>query len=138
MNSRQRGASYLLAVLLAGRALDAFDLPWEQGVEAHGGGPESPAVQLPGPEDAALPQELPAAAAPETAETAPTPTVPLNINEAGEAQLQALPGIGPVLAARIVAFRQENGAFKDMANLRRVKGVGARMAERLAPLLRFE
>ena len=139
MNSRQRGASFLLALLLAGRVLDAFDLPWEQSAEPQQRGGLDSTVPAPArPFETVPPPPLPAAAALETAETAPTPQAPLRLNEAGERQLQALPGVGPVLAGRIVAFREEHGAFADMAALRRVKGIGVRLAERLAPLLRFD
>ena len=139
MNARQRGASFLLALVLVGRAIDAFDVPWEQQEEQRSAWLETsgflPAIPL---EDSTAGREVLAAATSKTAETARPPSTPLPINDAGEQQLQALPGVGPVLAARIVAFRTEHGAFQDMASLRQVKGVGARMVERLAPLLRFD
>jgi competence protein ComEA len=42
-------------------------------------------------------------------------------------------GIGPVLAERIVAWRQEHGRFASVQELARVPGIGARTVERLAP-----
>jgi competence protein ComEA len=137
MNARQRGATFLLVLVLAGRGIDALDLPWEHNPNARDG-TRRLADEVGAREDSLTTPPPPAADATETAETAPTQTTPLAINQATESQLQALPGIGPVLAARIVAFRGENGPFADMAALRRVKGVGPRMSERLAPLLRFE
>lgn len=50
--------------------------------------------------------------------------LPLNINTATAQQLQSLPGIGPVLAQRIVDDRQANGAFSSVAQLTRVNGIG--------------
>ena len=50
---------------------------------------------------------------------------PLNINTATAAQLDALPGIGPVMAARIIAYREKNGLFKAITDLRKVSGMGA-------------
>jgi len=46
------------------------------------------------------------------------------INKAGVDELVALPGIGPVLAERIVSFRHENGNFKEASDLIKVKGIG--------------
>lgn len=48
----------------------------------------------------------------------------LDPNLATAADLAALPGIGPVLAQRIVAFREEHGPFKNIADLQEVKGLG--------------
>jgi competence protein ComEA len=56
--------------------------------------------------------------------TPPAPARPLDINRASVDDLTRLPGIGPVLAARIVAARDANGAFRSVDDLRRVSGVG--------------
>ena len=56
----------------------------------------------------------------------------LNINTATAAQLQDLPGVGPVLAERIVAYRQENGAFTTIEQLLLVEGVGETLLESIA------
>jgi competence protein ComEA len=61
------------------------------------------------------------------------------VNRASAADLQRLPGVGPVLAARIVAERDARGPFQDPGDLRRrVRGIGARTSARLAPHLRFD
>lgn len=49
----------------------------------------------------------------------------LDINRADEEALQTLPGIGPALARRIVAYREAHGPFRQTADLLRVPGVGA-------------
>lgn len=59
----------------------------------------------------------------------------LDINEASAEELTALPGIGETLAARIVAYRAENGAFHDIGELREVKGVGDALLEKLTPYI---
>lgn len=51
---------------------------------------------------------------------------PLDINAATVAQLEALPGVGPVLAQRIVDWRAEHGRFSTVDELREVSGIGAR------------
>jgi competence protein ComEA len=48
----------------------------------------------------------------------------VNINTADEPALTALKGIGPALAARIAAYRKENGAFQNKEDLMNVKGIG--------------
>ncbi len=53
----------------------------------------------------------------------PTPAGNININTASVKELGALPGIGPVLAARIVAYRTANGSFQTPEDLMRVPGI---------------
>lgn len=48
----------------------------------------------------------------------------VNINTAGEAELDKLPGIGPAMAKRIIEYRTENGAFQAPEEIKRVKGIG--------------
>jgi len=48
----------------------------------------------------------------------------LNLNRASTEELQKLPGVGPVLAARIVAFREEHGPFRTVDDLLQVSGIG--------------
>jgi len=55
---------------------------------------------------------------------AATATGPLNLNAASATELDALPGIGPVLAQRIVDWRTEHGRFDTVEQLREVKGIG--------------
>jgi competence protein ComEA len=48
----------------------------------------------------------------------------VHINKAGVDELQALPGVGPVLADRIVTYRDEHGPFKSIEDLLDVPGIG--------------
>ena len=61
----------------------------------------------------------------------------LNLNEATVAQLVELPGIGPVLAERIVSARQKK-PFKRAEDLLRVKGLGRKRFSKLKAFLRVE
>lgn len=54
----------------------------------------------------------------------PAPSGPVDINRASADDLTRLPGIGPVLAARIVAARDARGPFASVDDLRRVSGMG--------------
>ncbi|MFH7320907.1 ComEA family DNA-binding protein [Desulfurivibrio sp. D14AmB] len=55
----------------------------------------------------------------------------LNINTAGQEQLQALPGIGPAKAAAIIEYRTANGPFNSVDDLAKVKGIGAKTLDGL-------
>jgi competence protein ComEA len=52
------------------------------------------------------------------------PHGPISINTADIAQLDLLPGIGPVMAGRIIAYRKQNGAFSAIDELRKITGMG--------------
>jgi competence ComEA-like helix-hairpin-helix protein len=66
----------------------------------------------------------------------PAGTVPLN--HAGVEELSALPGIGPALAARIVAYRDSAGPFRTVDELGRVRGIGPAKLAALRPLVRLQ
>lgn len=59
-----------------------------------------------------------------SADAAVSTQEPVNINTATSEQLQTLPGIGEVLAQRIIAFREENGPFRLVQELTDVRGIG--------------
>jgi competence protein ComEA len=59
----------------------------------------------------------------------------LNLNTADATQLDALPGVGPSTAAKIVADRQANGPFKAPDDLGRVPGIGPKKLDQLKPLV---
>lgn len=48
----------------------------------------------------------------------------VNINTATQTELETLPGIGPSLALKIINYRNENGKFKDIEDLKNVSGIG--------------
>ena len=50
---------------------------------------------------------------------------PININRATLRQLDALDGIGPVIAGRIIEYRKKNGSFLTVEDLQKVSGIGA-------------
>lgn len=58
----------------------------------------------------------------------------IDVNAAPAESLTMLPGIGPVLAERIVADREANGPFRSLDELDRVRGIGPRTIEKLRPL----
>lgn len=62
----------------------------------------------------------------------------VNINTAGADQLQRLPGIGPAMAARVLAFRQQVGGFKQLEDLQEVGGIGPKKYAKIAPLVKLK
>ncbi|HEY8471002.1 MAG TPA: helix-hairpin-helix domain-containing protein [Longimicrobiales bacterium] len=64
---------------------------------------------------------------------APGPPAPLDLNRATAAELERLPGIGPALAARIVAHRDSAGQFGEVDELLQVRGIGPALLARLKP-----
>ncbi|HET8970091.1 MAG TPA: helix-hairpin-helix domain-containing protein [Candidatus Nanopelagicales bacterium] len=63
------------------------------------------------------------------------PGAPLDLNTADQPMLETLPGVGPVTAAAILAYRTEHGRFTTIDQLQEVDGIGPVTYQRLAPLL---
>ncbi|PYC77112.1 DNA-binding protein [Streptomyces tateyamensis] len=76
---------------------------------------------------------LPGPPAPATGPTAPRG--PLSLNRATQEQLDALPGIGPVLAKHILDYRSQHGSFRSLDQLGQISGIGSRKLAELKPLL---
>ncbi len=78
----------------------------------------------------------------ETTAAAETPTeethaivFPIDINRAGKEELMALPGIGEVLAGRILTYRDQNGSFSAPEGLMNVEGIGEKRMEAIWDLI---
>jgi hypothetical protein len=77
---------------------------------------------------------------PGTATNRPTlgsTAIPIDLDLATAAEIEALPRIGPALAARIVASRDSAGPFGSLQALGRVRGIGPVMRRQLEPLVTF-
>lgn len=70
------------------------------------------------------------------ATNADAPPAVVDLNTATTADLESLPGVGPVLAGRIIEWRTTHGAFTDVAELREVSGIGDAVFARIAPRVR--
>ncbi len=68
---------------------------------------------------------------PETAEQTVLVEKSIDLNTAGKEELDQLPGIGPVLAERIIEYREENNGFVDIEELTRVDGIGTKTFEKV-------
>ncbi|CCW36008.1 competence protein ComEA-like protein with helix-hairpin-helix repeat region [Chthonomonas calidirosea] len=61
----------------------------------------------------------------------------VGLNTADAEELERVPGIGPSLAARILAFRQQNGPFQRLEDLMQVSGIGPKKFAKMRPFLRL-
>ena len=59
----------------------------------------------------------------------------ININRATKAEFDSLTGIGPVIASRIINYRNTNGPFLALDDLLKVSGIGSKTLERIRPRL---
>ncbi|MFP5346374.1 MAG: helix-hairpin-helix domain-containing protein [Actinomycetes bacterium] len=85
-----------------------------------------------------LPAPAPGAAGPVPPASGPAGAQqgqPVDLNTATVEQLDSLPGIGPVLARRILDWRGQNGRFSSVDELGEVSGIGPKVLERLRPLV---
>ncbi|MCY4526929.1 MAG: ComEA family DNA-binding protein [Anaerolineaceae bacterium] len=62
----------------------------------------------------------------------------IRINHATMEEMQLLPGVGPVLAQRIIAWREARGRFSTLSDLDAVTGVGPALLRQLEGLVRFD
>ncbi len=84
-----------------------------------------------------LPQPPSAAGASSPEAGSPGADQPVNLNTASLSELDALPGIGPVLAQRILDWRAEHGAFTSVEQLQEVSGLGGKKFGAIAALVRI-
>jgi comEA protein len=101
-------------------------------------------------ESKAPPQTTPATAQPTTLkkdQVAPSTSTPraaasltpgqkVNINKATAAELDALPGIGPAKAQAIIDYRNQNGDFKTIEDIQKVKGIKAGAFSKISDLIK--
>jgi len=123
--SERRGVAVLVAIFLAGAVWDFLQVRRAPVRSGAGTAWDSAGVAMPDPTRPA--RSWPGAAVPRV----------LDLNRATVVELDALPGIGPVLAGRIITHRDRVGGFRRIEDLLAVRGVGPRLLERNAPRLRI-
>ena len=91
-------------------------------------------INLPGSGDGAIGPVSGPGPSGEAPAALPSGEARVNINTATADELTVLPGIGEVLAARIVDHREQNGPFERLDQLMAVSGIGPKTYENLRPL----
>lgn len=85
-----------------------------------------------------LPRSYTSDTTPVETPTSATKRAPINLNTASAAELERLPGVGPVLAERIITCREENGRFRRAEHLMMVRGISDRKFREIRSLVRVE
>jgi len=123
-----RGARVADALAAAGGALESGDT---SGLGLAAPVADSDQIIVPARQAAALPLATGSASGP-----SPPPAIgPININTASAAELDALPGIGPALAGRVIDYREQHGPFQTLDELAEVSGISDRMVDELRALI---
>lgn len=137
--AERRGALWIGVLFLLGAGHDLWSVrhprwtppPRPESAPASGAAAGAPYAAEPGPPSRGAPTGATVSA--DSIRGGPTSERPLDLNRATEADLDRLPGIGPVLARRIVERRRELGGFRRVEDLRSVRGIGPRLFARLSP-----
>ena len=99
---------------------------------------ESPSSSAP-PEAVSMQQaDAPAGHPPESLTVTVADVGRVNINRGTADDLRRLPGIGPVLAERIIRYRQKHGKFGSIRDIQNVKGIGEKRFAQLEPYIHID
>ena len=100
---------------------------------------------LQGPSQSSQSEALPVQQAGKPVERFPIPqpatvadVIHVDINRGSVEELRRLPGVGPVLAERVIRYRRENGKFTSIRDIQNVKGIGAKRFTQLEPYIRID
>lgn len=105
------------------------------GLQAGEGEPQGTALQHQEPRTALQPIATTPSADPTVSPSPPRKQGKIDLNRATVEELQHLPGIGPVLAQRVVEQRTTHGPFQAVDDLSKVKGIGQKRMDQLRPLV---
>ena len=86
-------------------------------------------------EQVLVPSSVPGASAAIASAGGPSPTAPVDLNTATAEQLDALPGVGPVTAQKIIDYRTRNGPFRSVDDLDAIPGIGPARIDNLRGLV---
>ena len=132
--NERKGLLFLALVVLSGTGIRVWrsTLPPPTQAEAAALG-----AQLRKVDSARAARRLPKPRKEKVASPAVVDSQPVDLNSATVDRIEALPGIGPALAKRILAHRDSVGGFEGMTALCDVRGIGPALAKRLRPLVTF-
>lgn len=125
-----------LDAVLAETAKTAADTEEAQDPDTEPAEPDTPAAEAADtPEDTAPEETAPGDPAEETPAEAQDEDGRIDLNTATAADLETLPGVGPVLAARILDYRAAYGPFRAVEELLNVSGIGEKKLEAIRSLV---
>lgn len=125
-----------LDAVLAEMAKTAADTEEAQDTDTEPAEPDTPAAEAADtPEDTAPEETAPGDPAEETPAEAQDEDGRIDLNTATAADLETLPGVGPVLAARILDYRAAYGPFRAVEELLNVSGIGEKKLEAIRSLV---
>ena len=61
----------------------------------------------------------------------------VNINTASQKDLESLPGVGPATAVKIIEYRKDNGKFKSIEDIKKVRGIGESKFSKIKDLIKI-
>lgn len=125
-----------LDAVLAETAKTAADTEEAQDPDTEPAEPDTPVAEAADtPEDTAPEETAPGDPAEETPAEAQDEDGRIDLNTATAADLETLPGVGPVLAARILDYRAAYGPFRAVEELLNVSGIGEKKLEAIRSLV---
>ena len=125
----------LVALLLAGTVIDLYG-------RLHKGGEFTSSMLIRKPGNYGPSKNDPTTTNYQTQVSTLKPEIPatgkIRINSATSSEIMSIPGIGPVLAGRIMEYRDSHGEFKGKADLLKVKGIGPKNVQDILQFVEFD
>ena len=99
--------------------------------------PKSTPIQTPSssptlsPEITLTPAPMPSSISTPTSTSSPEQSAKINVNTADKQELEKITGVGPIIAQRIIDYRQSNGPFQTIEDIKKVNGIGNKTFEKM-------
>ena len=74
---------------------------------------------------------MPSSISTPTSTSSPEQSAKINVNTADKQELEKITGVGPIIAQRIIDYRQSNGPFQTIEDIKKVNGIGNKTFEKM-------